>query len=127
MSTGGPATVHQVLPIWPLRPPAKLPLKRLLPTKLLLAKLHINFVPTIALLENLHLHLRFLLVAGGQESLSPDADEPGQTASPPKPSGSILPVSLARGDHPGSLALDESPLTTPRLLMPALDLGIYNL
>ena len=129
MSTGGPATVHQVLPIWPLRPPAKLPLKRLLPTKLLLAEIAHKFCPNNSSAGNLHLHLRFLplVVAGGQESRSPDADEPGgQTGSPPKPSGQISPVWPARGDRPGSLASAESPSTRPGLLMPAPDLGIYN-
>ena len=129
MSTGGPGTVHQVLPIWLLRLPAKLPLKRLLPTKLLLAEIAHKFCPNNSSAGNLHLHLRFLPldVAAGQESRSPDADEPGgQTACPPKPSSPISPVSPARGDRPGSLASAESPSTTPGLLMPALDLGIYN-
>ena len=128
MSTGCPGTVHQLPPIW--LPPAKLPLKRLLPTKLLLAEIAHKFCPNNSSAENLHLHLRFLplvVAAGGQESRSPDADEPGgQTGSPPKPSGRISPVSPARGDRPGSLASAESPSTRPGLLMPALDLGIYN-
>ena len=130
MLTGGRETVHQVRPIWLLRLPVKLPLKRLLPTKLLLAEIAHKSGSNNTSAGNLPLHLPFLpllAAAAGQESGSPDADEPGgQTASPPKPSHPISPVSPARADRPGSLALAESPSTRSGLLMPALDLGIYN-
>ena len=43
VSTGCPGTVHRLPPIW--LPPAKLPLKRLLPTKLLLAEIAHKFCP----------------------------------------------------------------------------------
>ena len=51
MSTSGRGIVHQARPIWCPPLPAKLPLKRLLPTKLLLTKIAHKFHQTTTLLK----------------------------------------------------------------------------